>query len=90
MTSTAPHTLVLVTAYLSGAQEWSCPDCGFRLLRTRLPEEQYIVLVPGETPSVHQDYSSLPSASVQANVLPPAIAPWLDWIDQIDFDDLKD
>lgn len=83
------HQLVMVSAYLSGAQEFLCPSCGFRLLRTRLPDEQFIVLIPGNDPSAHQDFSGPLSAS-QSSALPPPLAPWLDWIHKIDFDDLHD
>ena len=84
------HSLTLVSTDFSGAEEWLCPDCGHRVLKIRLPGEQIIIMVDGDEPSKH-DHSLdnlLPQQLFPINV--SKLAPWLAWINQIDFDQLKD
>jgi hypothetical protein len=90
MTQEQTHTLVRVSTYLSGAEEWLCPACGHRVMKTRLSGEQLLVLVDGDQQSRH-DHSGdnlLPQNLQPLNL--SRLAPWLDWINQIDFDQLKD
>ena len=90
MTLEQTHTLVLVSTYLSGAEEWLCPTCGHRILKTRLPQEQLIVLVNGEEPSKHDHLDENQTFQTKITFNVTHLAPWLDWIDKIDFDQLND
>ena len=90
MTQDKTHTLVLVSTHLTGSEEWLCPTCGHRVLKTRLPGGPIYVLVDGDEQSKHAHASDnlLPETLHPINL--SLLAPWLDWINLIDFDQLKD
>lgn len=90
MTQEQTHTLVLVSSFLSGAEEWLCPSCGHRVLKTRLPQEQLIVLVNGDDPTKHNHVGDNLDTPGLIPLNQSQLAPWLDWINKIDFDNLED
>jgi hypothetical protein len=90
MTQEKAHTLVLVSTFITGAEEWLCPACGHRILKTRLPQEQVIVMVDGDEPLKHIPAGENPVSQTLFPLNVSRLAPWLDWINQIDFDQLND
>jgi DNA-directed RNA polymerase subunit RPC12/RpoP len=84
------HTLVLVSTYITGAEEWLCPACGHRILKTRLPQEQVVVMVDGDEPNKHLPTGESPVSQTLFPLNVSRLAPWLDWINKVDFDELDE
>jgi hypothetical protein len=47
------HEMILEGTQPSGADEWSCPICGRRLVMRPPPNYQKVVLEPGDESAVH-------------------------------------
>jgi hypothetical protein len=47
------HEMILEGTQPSGADEWSCPTCGRRLVMRPPPNYQKVVLEPGDESAVH-------------------------------------
>ena len=82
------HTLVLVNTRLTGEEEWVCPICGHRLLKTQDPQHALEILVPGDEPLFH-DEDCYPAAFKMSAEALNQLAPWVSWINQVDFDSLE-
>lgn len=52
-TVTEKHEMVLSRNVESGADEWTCPRCGRRLLLRWPPHVEKLVLEPGDVTAVH-------------------------------------
>ena len=82
------HTLVLVNIRLTGEEEWLCPICDHRLLRTHDPDQSLKILVPGNELFCHASETQASDHAMSREDL-NQIAPWVAWIDQVDFDTLQ-
>ncbi len=49
----ATHEMILSGHAESGTEEWSCPDCGRRMLLRWPPDFEKFVLEPGDIAAVH-------------------------------------
>lgn len=47
------HEMVLSGDAEAGAEEWSCPRCGRRLLLRWPPRQEKLVLEPGDATAIH-------------------------------------
>jgi hypothetical protein len=95
----------LKETHTSGAEEWSCPTCGRRMLVSWSPKFKRIVIEPGNENAIHSG-----GKGGLSNLLPkvsnpgpqpddgPALgpddharlAPWADWLEGMGFDRLWD
>jgi hypothetical protein len=97
------HEMIINGTLPSGAEEWFCPVCGRRTLINWEPEFKRTVLETGDSLAVHTAIkSSLPAESLQldasASSFPQEgeqasgedyrLAPWLDWLNKVDFNRL--
>jgi hypothetical protein len=102
MNGQQPHEMVLEKTHPSGAEEWYCPTCGRRMTITWEPWKK-IVLEPGDHYVAHSaskaglQMGSLrvtsvddiaPQAEPDATVEEARLAPWLVWLEEVDFDSL--
>jgi hypothetical protein len=55
------HEMVVVRSEETGAEEWSCPSCGRRLLLRWPPRYERVVLHPGDDRAVHVGGRNEPS-----------------------------
>jgi hypothetical protein len=46
------HTMTLVTTYPTGAEDWLCPECGYRFVMRWQPFKR-LCLVEGDYDAVH-------------------------------------
>jgi hypothetical protein len=99
------HEMILEKTYPSGVDEWYCPACGRRLLMDYEPNFKKTVLEVGDEYAIHsggkgglrigsmQVASADPTVSEKEpkiSVNDPSLAPWVAWLDQVDFDNLWD
>lgn len=97
------HVMVLERTYFSGVGEWYCPTCGRRLLIKHGPRFRKAILETGDEFAIHSGGRvTLPSSSTltspvdstgsaEEQPIPiddPSLAPWLAWMEQIDFESL--
>jgi hypothetical protein len=97
------HEMIFAGTLPSGAEEWSCPICGRRTLIHWEPEFKRTVLEAGDNLAIHSavkadpPIASLPAdatgSPAQANRTQPThedprLAPWIDWLNQVDFENL--
>ena len=97
------HEMNLVNIHSSGAEEWSCPSCGRRMTITWHPWKK-IVLEEGDMYTLHcaskgglrlgltvttqgNDESQEPSTEASSD--DPYLAPWMQWLENVDMDDLE-
>jgi hypothetical protein len=93
------HKMVLMASHESGADEWYCPVCGRRFLMAWPPDYHRTILDAGDETAVHCGSSG--ELEIQAAHLrqdgedssledpysdDPYLAPWREWLDQVDFD----
>jgi DNA-directed RNA polymerase subunit RPC12/RpoP len=105
MNNQEQHEMVLEKTHLSGAEEWHCPVCGRRMLVNWKPKFKKIVLEIGDDYAIHSGgKGGLQVGSVQAkpvDVLEPEdelqshnedsrLKPWIQWLDEVDFENLWD
>jgi hypothetical protein len=98
------HEMVLKKTHPSGAEEWSCPTCGRRMLIRWEPKFKRTVLEAGSSDAAHSGFKSSPQisgmlSSINENALPeetePSIdaarlAPWEAWLEESNFESLWD
>ena len=102
MTEQQRHEMVLETTHPSGAEEWSCPTCGRRMTITWQPWKK-IILEPGDLHVAHGGSKGIlkigplqinpeneygPSAATDPSIEDPYLAPWVQWLDKMSWDDL--
>ncbi|AGL17009.1 hypothetical protein [Actinoplanes sp. N902-109] len=56
-----PHEMVVSSSAETGAEEWSCPSCGRRLLLRWPPRFERVVLHPGDERVVHVGGRAVPA-----------------------------
>jgi hypothetical protein len=101
MSQQETHFMIHVVTDPSGADEWYCPTCGRRFLMHWPPHYKRVILDPGDETVSHsggkggvtmssfdvtQNEQTFPASSAE-----PAdeyLAPWLQWMDKVDFDSL--
>lgn len=96
------HEMILETTHASGAEEWFCPTCGRRMAITWHPWKK-IVLDQGDMYAAHsaskgglrigpitvtQGDSGNPASSAEPSAEDPYLAPWMQWLENVDLDDL--
>lgn len=90
------HAMEFVATRDSGMDEWYCPTCGRRFLLQMQPDYKSIILEPGDESSLHSGGLGglqLPAPRIyqgEDNALSddPYLAPWKNWLDQVDLDNL--
>jgi hypothetical protein len=90
------HEMQLEATHSSGAEEWYCPTCGRRFLVQWAPAYSMIILEPGDQYAQHSGSTGglrIGSPQIdQDNEAPlvddPSLAPWLAWLDEVDFESL--
>lgn len=101
MDQTQRHEMVLELTHASGAEEWFCPTCGRRMAITWQPWKK-IVLEDGDIYAAHnaskgglrmgvttrQGNDGNQEPSVEPSSEDPYLAPWAQWLDNIDLDNL--
>jgi DNA-directed RNA polymerase subunit RPC12/RpoP len=83
------HEMILEGTQPSGADEWSCPTCGRRIVMRPPPDYQKIVLDPGDELAIHVGGKG--GVRVGAVDVTPAESgederAWRDWLDSIGID----
>ncbi len=99
------HEMVLEETHLSGTEEWHCPICGRRMLVNWEPKFKKIVLEVGDDYAIHNgSKGGLQIGSMQVNhidSLAPEddtqpfeddvrLTPWMQWLEEVDFENLWD
>jgi hypothetical protein len=94
--------MILEQTHASGAEEWYCPTCGRRMAITWQPWKR-VVLEEGDMYAAHRgskgglrmgsigiarssevEQPSSPEPSAED----PYLAPWVQWLENVDLDDL--
>ena len=96
------HEMVLETTHPSGAEEWVCPTCGRRMTITWQPWKK-IILQPGDLHAAHGGSKGIlnigplqimpenedgPLSATDPFIEDPYLAPWVQWLEKTDWDDL--
>lgn len=96
------HEMVLEKTYTSGAEDWYCPTCGRRMAITWQPWKK-IILEPGDIYAAHsgskgglrmgstavtQGNDIEQSSSPELSSEDPYLAPWMQWLENVDLDNL--
>ena len=96
------HELILEKTHPSGAEDWYCPTCGRRMSITWHPWKR-IVLEQGDFYAAHsaskgglrlgpigvtQGNEVEQSSSAELSAEDPYLAPWMQWMENVDLDDL--
>jgi len=99
------HQMILEKTHSSGEEEWHCPACGRRMLINWQPQFKKIVLEAGDDYAMHSASKGLlpieplrvapvdgdpPQAEPEALIEDSRLAPWLAWLEEVDFDSLWD
>jgi hypothetical protein len=90
------HSMTLETTYPSGAEEWSCPVCGRRLIMNWPPAYKKIILEYGNEHALHscnQGGSGLLSTQIgfglqKSSDSEEGLDPWQNWMENNNFDSL--
>jgi hypothetical protein len=83
------HEMILEGTQPSGADEWSCPTCGRRLVMRPPPNYQKVVLEPGDESAVHVGgkggvrIGQLAVTSTDTGDAPAEERAWREWLDSI-------
>jgi len=95
------HTMSMIREH-EGTEEWYCPTCGRRMTITWQPWKR-IILEPGDVYAAHngskgdlrvepsritQDNADGPLSATGPFIEDPYLAPWLRWVNKIDWTDL--
>lgn len=98
------HEMVLEMTHATGAEEWYCPTCGRRMTITWDPWKR-IVLEQGDMYAPHsggkgglrlgsigitQGNGIEQPSSPEPSAEDPYLAPWVQWLENVDLDDLAD
>lgn len=97
------HIMIVEKTHSSGADEWFCPTCGRRLILQWPPNYKKIVLVEGNENATHSGGKgglsigapqTLTQEQVSAEDMPdvydPNLAPWEQWMEDANFENLWD
>jgi hypothetical protein len=99
------HEMILEKTHPSGADEWYCPTCGRRLLMNYSPKFKKKILEAGDKNVIHSGgKGGLQIGFIKAGTVDnaisaggpvrladdPNLAPWIAWMDKIDFESLWD
>ena len=102
MNSQAQHEMILEKTHNDGAEEWSCPVCGRRMMISWQPWKK-TVLEQGDIHAAHsggkgglklgpvqvmQAGQAVVSSAPEPAVEDPYLDPWQRWMNEIDMDDL--
>lgn len=98
------HEMILEVTHSSDAEEWYCPSCGRRMLISWHPQFKKVVLEAGDNYAMHsamkgfftsdetKKNASVDSDNTSPEIITPvedaSLAPWLAWIEKIDFNSL--
>lgn len=93
------HQMVLGAKHPTGTEEWYCPACGRCLRITWRPRFMRVIVEPGDEFAIHSGIKDGPGiTSTQVEVVvkekpaaldeDPWLAPWEDWLEEVDFDNL--
>jgi len=97
------HQMIWQKIYPSGIEEWFCPTCGRCLLVTRKPKFMEIIREPGDEYAFHiggkDSLSGGPLEVISTEDIDSQaaadgfeeekwLAPWLGWMQAVDFDRL--
>jgi len=92
MLSEQAHKMKLETTHPSGAEEWSCPECGRRFVAQWEPKFRRVILNPGQEETVHIGQAMgllLEDVKAPGEENPPQESGlqdvWKKWLDQLDF-----
>ena len=101
MSKLEKHEMVLETTHLSGEEEWHCPTCGRRMTIIWDPWKK-IILEPGDIYASHsgskgnlkmgplhinKENDGGPSSIIEPSAEDTRLAPWVRWLDKMDWDD---
>jgi hypothetical protein len=96
------HEMVIDITHSTGAEEWLCPTCGRRMAIIWHPWKK-IVLEQGDIYAAHsaskgglrlgpvsviQGNEVEQPASPEPSVEDPYLAPWMQWLENVDLDNL--
>ena len=92
----ARHEMALEKTHASGAEEWYCPTCGRRVMIEWAPQFNRMVLEPGDDNAAHNGSKGglvlqspqLAAAEEEPSVDDSKLTPWIEWLDEINFDSL--
>lgn len=89
------HSMTLTSTHPSGAEEWTCPECGRAFVMQLAPNFKRVILAEGDAHAIHttsrgglqigtprltaSDHAEIAVTDEQLDV-------WLDHINRIDFD----
>ncbi len=95
MESNETHVMVLVKTHPEGEDEWYCPTCGRRFMLGPAPSTKKVVLESGNEYASHSGGKGGISMQIAEVTVAEAedstrLAPWVAWIDSVDFDNLWD
>lgn len=87
------HEMVLETTYASGAQEWSCPECGRRFVAQWEPAFRRVVLAQGDERIIHTGQGPGFGMRVSIDSMENDVSEktelgdvWKAWLDRLDVD----
>jgi hypothetical protein len=101
MSDQSHHEMVLETTHPSGIEEWYCPICGRRMTIKWQPWEK-IILEPGDIYVAHGGSKGIMNigrlqinhvdeagrqSAMQSSVEDPYLAPWVHWLEKMDWED---
>ncbi|HXQ33753.1 MAG TPA: hypothetical protein VN843_07065 [Anaerolineales bacterium] len=97
------HEMQLKTESTSGAELWYCPRCGRRLLLDWEPKFKKTILEAGDEYAIHSGGKgglrmgrtqimtvNDPSFEEEHPIEDARLAPWEEWLEESDFEDLWD
>ena len=67
------HQTQLVMTYPTGAEEWFCSECGYRIIMTWPPKYKKIILDEGNREARHQGGKGGLSMAIQVDLESPPI-----------------
>lgn len=93
MNSQQNHEMRLVTTHSSGAEEWTCPECGRRFVAQWEPKFRRVILEPGDEMTPHRSHGvnlqqQISESSGENNVSDDIQLSdvWKKLLDKLDFD----
>jgi hypothetical protein len=94
MSEQQTHEMVLGTIHPSGAEEWSCPECGRRFVAQWEPQFKRVILVEGQDGVIHKGQAVsqlLEDVSSPSNAEEEELQDvWKELLDRLDFDSEDD
>ena len=77
------HVMVLTAAYPTGAEQWTCAECGYQFLLQWPPHYKKIVLIPGDDTAIHSGGKG--GVEMNTKVVQeddPRLEPWEKWMEE--------